>query len=321
MVAPRAPIVRLVCMAAFAGCTEFSIEDTDDTLAPGAVIEETFVPNPLPRVDILWVLDNTASMAEELAHLRANSSEFLDSLDEKEVSWHMALVATETNDDEFGVLFGNPWVVTPSMPTASDDFADLFDVDLAKSAEGAGLFVALAALHPERLDDENRGFRRPNAALHVVVVSDEDDGSDERMDGDPADAFVDELAHHSETTGFPAVCSAIVGPQSSGCIGQAGRALPGRRYIDVAQRTGGSVQSICNPDLASVAGRVAELSAPLETRFALQGTPTANGTAVWVDGVRTATGWHIDPGGPALVFERPPQRGALIRIRYTVMEP
>ena len=154
-----------------------------------------------------------------------------------------------------------------------------------------------------------------------MVVSDEDDGSDERMDSDPADTFVDELAHHSETTGFPAVCSAIVGPQSSGCIGQAGRALPGRRYIDVVQRTGGSVQSICNPDLASIASRVAELSAPLETRFALQGTPTANGTAVWVDGVRTATGWHIDPGGPALVFERPPQRGALIRIRYTVMEP
>ena len=103
MVAPRAPIVRLMCMAAFAGCTEFSIEDTDDTLAPGAVIEETFVPNPLPRVDILWVLDNTASMAEELAYLRANSREFLDALDEQEVSWHMALVATETNDDEFAL--------------------------------------------------------------------------------------------------------------------------------------------------------------------------------------------------------------------------
>jgi len=308
-------------LTAFAGCSEFSLEDTDETLAPGVIVEEAFVPNPLPRVDILWVLDNTASMGEELAYLRANSQDFLSALNEHNVSWHMGLVATETEDDEFGILFGNPWVVTPSTPTARDDFAELFDVELAKSAEGAGLSAALAALHPDRLDAENRGFRRSNAALHVVVVSDEDDGSDERMDGDPANEFVDALTTRSEATGFSAVCSAIVGPTASGCVGQAGRALPGSRYVDVARRLGGNVQSICDPDLAAVARHVADSSAALETRFALQGTPTANGTAVWIDGDRAFTGWHIDISGPYLVFDHPPERGASIRIRYTVMEP
>lgn len=318
MVTPRTPIVPGIVVA-LVGCSEFSVNDSDVRVAEGIVVETTFVPHPQPRVDILWVLDNTASMDGELTHLLEHSGVVVTTLNSLEVSWQMGLVVTETASDEFGVLEGNPWVVTPSTNDPELDFAALFDVALVSSSEGAGLSAAMAALAPGRLAVENRGFRRENAALHIVAVSDEDDGSDRRTNGTPVESFQTTLTEESERTGLPAVLSAIVGPRPTGCIGQSGVALSADRYIAIAEASGGHVESICSPNLEAVAERIAETSSEPALRFLLDGVPLENSLAVWMDGERMLSGWSVDVNDPALVFATAPPMGAVIRIRYTMV--
>ena len=311
-------MVLLPIILSSTGCSEFAIQDKDDRVVPGVVLEETFTPNPLPRVDILWVLDNTASMMDEHEALREQSETFLAALNELDVSWHLGLVLTETSAESFGVLSGNPWLLTESMPSTAVDFSNLFDVAPAESAEGAGLAAAMAAINSERLAFENRGFRRSNAALHIIVASDEDDGSDRRLVDDPTETFLNALQIETEESGHAATLSAIVGPMPNGCVGDTGTALAGGRYIDVAEQTGGNVESICNPDLARLAANVADEGTTLSDRFPLQAEPAPNSTAVWMDGERANSGWSIDQAEPALVFSEPPIPGTLIRVRYTV---
>ena len=318
MATPRTPIAVGFALA-LSGCSEFSVDDEDRTVSSTVAVESTFVPNPRPRVDVLWVLDNTASMDGELQHLIEHSGVVVATLDELEVSWQMGLIVTETESDSFGVLTGNPWVVTPSTNDPEIDFAALFDVELVSSSEGAGLSAAMAALAPGRLQVENRGFRRENAALHVVAISDEDDGSDRRTNGTPVESFNETLMSEVERTNLPAVLSAIVGPIPTGCVGQSGVALPADRYIAIAESSGGHVEPICSPDLAAIAERIAETSSEPQLRYALEGVPVENSLAVWMDGDRLLSGWFVDAGGPALVFESSPPKGAVIRIRYTVV--
>jgi len=259
-------------------------------------------------------------MDGELQHLIEHSGVVVTTLDELEVSWQMGLIVTETESDSFGVLTGNPWVVTPSTNDPEIDFAALFDVELVSSSEGAGLSAAMAALAPGRLLVENRGFRRENAALHVVAISDEDDGSDRRTNGTPVESFTETLMSEVERTSLPAVLSAIVGPIPNGCIGQSGVALPADRYIAIAESSGGHVEPICSPDLTAIAERIAETSSEPQLRYALEGVPVENSLAVWMDGDRLLSGWFVDAGGPALVLETSPPIGAVIRIRYTVID-
>ncbi|MDP6934661.1 MAG: hypothetical protein QGG40_17195 [Myxococcota bacterium] len=48
------------------GCQEFVLSDRDEVVAEPVVVVENFTQTPLPKVDILWVIDDTASMDEEV---------------------------------------------------------------------------------------------------------------------------------------------------------------------------------------------------------------------------------------------------------------
>jgi hypothetical protein len=311
--------VAWLTFLALGGCSEFSIHDDDERYNEGVVVVETFLSNPLPRVDILWVLDNTASMTDTLLTLSDQAPEFTDRLTEHEVSWHLGLVTTETDAENRGVLQGNPWLLTSSMPDVADAFAQMLSVDTQDTSQDAGLGAAFAALDEDILANANRAFRRPDAALHVVVASDGDDRSEAQLGDDPAEAFVDELDSIVERTGLNASLSAIAGPTPDGCRGDNGSALPGRRYIDVAVATGGHFESICDPDLARLADAIADVAMPRSQRFALQASPAPGSLRVQINGVRTDTGWNLDSNPPSLFFSVTPPAGSEIQARYQVV--
>ena len=72
----------------------------------------------------------------------------------------------------------------------------------------------------------NVGFRRPDAALHVVFISDGDDESGDVLGDHPVDAFLGLLAAEESRTGRAARASAVVGDVPDGCTGDDGAALP-----------------------------------------------------------------------------------------------
>jgi hypothetical protein len=298
-------------------CNEFFLNGKEPVADDPVVVTETFVQEALPLVDILWVVDSTDSMAQELQALGATANEFVGSLNELELSWQLGLVTMDTSDADAGVLRGDPWIVTPE----TDDAAAAFERTLGlepSGAQEAGFAAAVYALTAPLVHEENRGFRRAGAALEVVFFSDEDDASDEELGGDALGAFLDLLASESASSGEPAVASAIVGDVPSGCHDKSGQqALPGTAFAQAAAETGGLVESVCEPDLGPIVQQIGETGAVWPTVFRLQATPAPDTIRVEIDDVRVE-GWSLSLDPAAIVFDQAPPADARIVVQYEV---
>ncbi len=296
-------------------CIDLSVQDPDATATDTVRVTETFQQQPAMGVDILWVLDDTGSMAEEQDAVAAAMADFAEGLLELDLAWQVGVITTDMADG--GVLRGNPWIVTP----AAEDPVAALQANAAVGTDGlgpeAGLAAMVAALTDPVASEENRGFRRDDAALQVIVVSDADDASDPWLD-DPVASATDLLLEEAARTGAPALLTAVVGDPGVGCTGPTGAALPGDRYVEVAEATGGDWTSLCAEDLeVSLAGRFDD-AVVWQDRFPLQADPLDGTVEVRVDGERVLEGWWVDHAGPALVFEAPPPPGAWIEASYSI---
>lgn len=294
------------------GCVENSFFDDDDQVVDRLRVDEAFEQAPLPEVDILWIVDDTASMAEEQAALAEGFAAFLASLESAELAYQVGVITTDADD---AVLRGDPWIITPEADDPVDAFERAVDVGLTGTAQ-AGLASMIAALSEPLRSGENRGFQRSDAALLAVVVSDDDDASGAWVDGDPVTVALALLADQAQARGLPARLSAIVGDAPSGCSGVSGVALPGSAYAAVAQASGGEVLSICDADLEGLVGSLGGLAAAWPDTFLLQAEPLADSVQVTVDGKRTDSGWRLQLAPAAIVFDAPPDPGAWIVVSY-----
>jgi hypothetical protein len=306
----------LVC--ATSGCSEFNLRGEDNVEQDAVSIEETAFQDELAGVDILWVVDDTSSMAQEQSALGSALRGFAEALESAAVSWQVGVISTEASGEDAGVLQGDPWIMTSSTEDLPSALARAAAVGTAGSPPEAGLGAAVLALSEAMLAADNRGFRRPDAALHIVVVSDTDDDSTTLLGDDPAGAFLSFLDEDAANSGRDALFSAVVGPVPAGCSGNSGSALPAPIYAEVVEATGGTLASICESDLTAVASSIAESSQVWPSTFALQATPLAGSLRVAVDGVRVDDGWTEQSDPPAVVFDAPPAPGAELGFSYEV---
>ncbi len=296
------------------GCVDYTILDPDVEAVPPVLIDERFVQAPLPEVDVLFVVDSTGSMSEEQGSLAAAASTFLGALEALDLAYQVGVVTTDPLGE--GALVGRPWIITDSAETPEAALASALEVGTASAPPAAGFHTAALALSDAA--GANRGFRRAEAGLLVVFLSDGDDQSDTFLGPDPTGAFLDVLAADEARSGRAARVSAVVGDVPDGCRSDIGNAQAGVRYTAVADATGGIVESICAADFALVAASLGGAAAEWPTRFALREVPEAGSMRVEVDGARVDTGWSLDLAAPALVFEAPPAADAEIHVVYTV---
>ncbi len=299
------------------GCTEFVVRDNPKPLEPDVEVTETFRQVDRPRVDLLFVIDNTPSMESARAALSDAAERLVTALDADQLAWQVGVVSTDIESADRGMLQGDPWIVTPSTSNGPTAVSRALDVPSGNAPTG-GLGAATLALTEPLRSADNRGFRRTDTALHIVVLSDADDQSTDILGVDPADAFLELLDDEREATAQPATLSAVVGDAGSGCTGLAGTALPGDSYIAVAQASGGAVASICDADLGAVVSSLGTLVQEGTRRFELQAVPVPDTVRVEVDGTRLDTGWQLDLEPPAVVLESPPPLGSELAIRYTI---
>lgn len=305
----------MALLACLFGCDgfEYGFSDPDQLVPDDVWVTERLFQNQAPAVDVLFVMDGTGSMAEELQAIRERASAFVDVLDELGVSWQMGAITTDLSDA--GVLNGRPWIITPSTPAPAEALALILDVGSTHLPPSAGLDAAAMALDPAT--DENLGFRRENAALHIVFVSDDDDQSGTVLGADPVSGFLAFLAEESARSGQPARASAVVGDVPAGCTGETGVAKPGTGYDQVAVASGGTVASICNVDFTVAANAIGATTVDWPTVFSLQAPPAAGTVTAQVDGVRTSD-FVVDYDAPSIVFDEAPPALAEIEVRYQV---
>jgi hypothetical protein len=210
------------------GCTEGAGSDSDEGLASA----ESYEGDPVPdlgddgspeagctKVDLLFVIDDSHSMAVEQGVLIASFPEFIasvrESLDAVD-SYHIGVVTTDAYPSnapecrQLGALvtatggaessasecgpFGSGRFMTEDDPLEAD-FACAARVGIEGSDDERPIAALLAAVGPELAQGCNEGFLRPDALLVVVIITDEEDDHTTVMDqlhgtpGDPADWF------------------------------------------------------------------------------------------------------------------------------------
>jgi hypothetical protein len=214
-----------------------------------------------------------------------------------------------------GLLRGNPWIITPGLADGEAAFADAIDVGVESTAKEAGLAAMVSALSSPLKEGANRGFRRSSAALHVIVVSDSNDHSEDWLGENPLSVAESLLQSEEDQTLLPALFSAVVGDSPQGCSGPAGTATPGPRYVELANLRGGAFASICDSDLEQVLSTFGALSVVYPRRFLLNNPADETTIRVSVDEVVSLDWVYIEnPSG--VLFDVAPPADAKIQIRY-----
>lgn len=320
----------LVAIGVMAGLTGCALDATIelDRLA------ETFIQAPNDQVDILWVIDDTTTMAGAQAQLVEQFDSFAEVLDDAEILYRMGVVTTSSGpwDDElWAPELASDAYFTPAQGSAAA-FAEQLLVGTEGSDKERGLAAALLALTGEGSETgPAQPFVREGADLLVVFVSDEEDCSDGgALQGDsptscytsperlvPVEQIVEALhAVHGDANRV--LAAGIVGTESSDCAD----VYHGARYQRVARATGGWVADICDEDWSEALAALGAHATGLRNSFRLQEAAEPGSISVFVDQVELIEdpeeGFTYDPATWMVQFapDMVPQRGATIRIEY-----
>jgi hypothetical protein len=303
--------------------------------------EDLFTQSTGTPVDILFVVDDSGSMGDNQANL-ADNFDALTSLAEAWSSdFHLGVITTDASSPQWaGRLRGQPRYVTPEdWPafeqnvkvgvTGSNDEQGLAAVELALTFplthESPVACSSAGDCNPpdECVDGQcggyNRGFMRPDAVMHVVFVSDEDDHSEHTVS-----YYVDVLQGIKSGHEVSLVTAhAVVSTDGPSPAGSTCAHAPGYRYLDVAEALGGVTSDICDADWSGKLQALGEAIFGLSNRFVLNQSPDPLTVSVWVDDQPCAAGWSVDLATRSVVFsdDSPcfPPAGAAVRIAYESM--
>jgi len=306
---------------------------------------DNYLQNP-GMADILFIVDNTGSMALERLELGANFQRFIDEL-----------IATQTN---FQVAVTSNSMAGPTNPLFNDPNATGYQGTLRSVTVGgisssiitnatvnpSQVFVAATTFPDTRLrwdrtfsvmvsaltppltsvGQPNYGFLRAGAALAVIVVTNGDDQSFGTV------AHYARFLRSIKGVGNENIASfsSIVGDVPNGCTPAnqqnyyGSQAEAAFRYTDMSLRTGGVVGSICNPTFEQILIQVADALKTLRRIFSLSLNPVATSISVRVNGAAIAqdpvNGWTYQSSINSIVFAGNylPPPGAKIEIQYVV---
>ncbi len=280
------PARLLPLLALLGACHDYGFQEVRYT--------QTFVQESLnTRADVLFVVDDSQSMAEEQALLRDNFGAFVEVVEGTRADFQAGVITTDVEADGAGLLRGEP--ITTDTEEMGAAFLEQLDVGYYGSRDERGFEAVSMAL-----DGRNPAFIRQDARLNLVFVSDEDDHSSGAID-----AYLD--AWRDLSGSGELVVHAIVGNMPAGCASGVTAADPGERYLSAAILTDGHRDSICADDYSAILQRIGLDLSNLNDTFFLEALPQPSSLEVFVEDVRIPEreqhGWQYDGARNAIVFD------------------
>jgi hypothetical protein len=272
---------------------------------------------PVP-VDVLFVVDNSGSMAGDLRALAEAFDGFMTAFIDLDLDYHIGVVTTDmVRPAQSGRLQGD--VITPSTADPIDAFGDQTARGTSGSGHEEALLAVQTALSEDLLTTDNQGFRREDADLAIAVVSDEDDESDiDTLD------FTSWLAQQM-APGTKASFSAAVGPDGDGLGAACGPTGPivaeAPRYHELLTQLPGVWADLCYMDFHPFLQHLAYTAAGLQVVFPVSEEP-AGDIEVFVDGVLVeddaGSAWTYNPALREITFfgDAIPGPGAEVVLSY-----
>ena len=260
--------------------------------------EETFEQPEVPQIDMLFVVDKSSSMREEIENITRSFGSFSAYLNEADVDFRIAFIV---NDD--GEMQGD----FPYIDQSNAD--DAFEIIQIMMAGNGGLLTEqpldlLASALPE-----NEYWFRYGIDLHLVGITDAWQ-TESSLDMGGPEVYVNEF--QSYTSGSAEVFfHGIGGDLPSGCD----NAAPFDKAMDVVTATGGLFISICTDDWSATLTSLAEETVSHLLGFGLEEEAVPGSIEVLVDGDPSTT-WTYDAEGHKVVFpeDDKPEGGAEITI-------
>jgi hypothetical protein len=246
-----------------------------------ACAEHDIEPPPMPlggceRIDVLFVIDGSLSMAEEQDALRGANGEppilvdfvdalyaHLDTLDDV----HIGVISSQPGDivlhrsmdapavpdgpeTDCGLAAGERWITAPDLDLATK-FSCLGATQAAAFEEYTAENAAHALHHPT-----NAGFLRDDSVLLVVLLTDEDTQGFSYPRVEIHQDIMDAVGGDRSRV----IVLGIAGDQGvfempkTTCYGPYGSASPGRRLTSIVStfRDQGRTQDICEGDFAAI---------------------------------------------------------------------
>ena len=309
--------------------------DAEDRTKPLLAEEENFIQDrDSTAIDVLFVVDNSGSMADEHALVAARFSAFSQAL--TGLNWQIGLTTTDTQSSLPGArgallpLAGRTdRVLTPQVPSFDQVFGrtirrpESIDCSLTGRNCPSGLerplmatALAIALSQPGQV---NQGFFRERTDVALVIMTDED----EDITGNPADHAVasEVMAAFSSRFGrsksLVAHSISIVPGDASCLASQAGQGGVEASYSTLVQElvesTGGYAASICDSDYSVVLRDIGRRIQEQVSSFQLKFKPSRFTTSVRIEPEQGIT-WRLD--GSRLVLSKVPAKGTRIKVRY-----
>jgi hypothetical protein len=231
--------------------------------------------------------------------------------------------------DIYGAQNGTPGTRSGTYLLTSEmnqtDVSNLFAVNIRTGTRGDGVaesgYQSLRSVL-RRNEDGTVGysgethtvldsFRRPDAFLAVIVVSDEEDQARKQVGGAYAstqaytDSFVGFLDGYTggvEGNRRYSVSTMVIDDINNCAYGLHPQATQGNRYLAVAAATDGIAGSICSNDFSNQLSAISQKIATLSTQFQLNREPIESTIAVTVNGAaipnNVTNGWtYLSTGG------------------------
>ena len=258
---------------------------------------------PMNLLDIIFVIDNSNSMVEELASIANQFDTFLNRI--QDIDYHIAIITTDINDSGDFLVFPNSERFLSKSSGSHSQNVGYFQQTIQRLAGTNDDERGIYALNMALDKSAHSNFFRKHSTLMAIIVSDEDErswggvmptdytvGSVESLESyDEPEVFFQKVRQQNDLYGVT-VHSIIVKPGDTSCQSQAGGA-PGTVYAR-ASHPGpemlaryshvqtGTIASICNTNYGSQLGVIANYV--LEARpIQLHCTPDPNRIRVRVD--------------------------------------
>lgn len=265
------------------------------------------------KIDVLFVIDNSGSMAYEQKSMASRTANFISVL--KGLDWQIGITTTDPRDITLGdgrliPLSGlkNRYIIDSTWSDTSAQ--STLGTTLQRSETGSGSEQGIRAVYRsiERYianEANQRDLIRDQSQLAVVLISDEDESANSTKNN-PQDLlkFIDTTFKGQKRFNFHSI---ITRPGDKACLSTYG-ATYGERYQIMSQLTGGIIGDVCASDYAAQAKGIAQEIRNLLKTLTLACAPlsnqpitvTKNGVVIsnpfTVEGVNIKFDTELEPG-------------------------
>ena len=268
--------------------------------------------------DIIFAVDRSCSMDENVEDMMANFADFTNTLGTMNSDYHVAAVVVDS-----GCIYGpDTWIDRNFSATqANSALETMIDINLQNTPYGSNTeraFMLMEAMLSESVDGNgapypggcNYGLIREEAKLALVGVSDEPEQSVNSY------SYYISMFQSLKSNPSDVVIHGIGGDYPSGCGSNS--AYTGMYEATVA--TGGLFLSICATDWSTHLTALAEGSAQDLSSFELTQWPVPETIVVKVDGQTQTIGWEYNPTDNAIDFDQDyvPEGGSQVQVDYAL---